>query len=455
MFSMREGLRKAAFSFCACYLALTALGQRASAQVLYGSLVGTVTDQSGAVVPGSEVTAVEVQTGQVRQDISDASGRYNFINVLPGTYKINVAAKGFKNFEQTDLTVTPNVITRTEVHLQVGQSSESVTVSADATQLQTDKADTHTEITGRAVTNLPLGGQRNYQTLINLAPGALPGAFINSSTDVPAGALSTHINGGNAQTNITRIDGAESINVWLPQYSGYVVPAETVDVVNVTTSAADADQGLAGSSAITVVTKSGTNEIHGSAFEFHNNQHLNARNFFLPASQTNPVGIYNNYGGTVGGPIVKNKLFYFGSFDGTDLKQSGNGLYTVPTADQRAGNFSAYNTAIYDPTTGNANGSGRQLFANGIVPTSMISPQAAKLQGYIPIPNLPGTSNNYAATGSPFIDRYESDVKVNWNRNDKHSIYFKYDNMIASSGGAGAFGIASADRLRVLQPVPV
>jgi hypothetical protein len=439
-----RGFLGKAFGFALmCCFALVVSRQTLKAQVLYGSLVGTVTDQSGAVVPGATVTATETQTGLVRTDTSDASGRYNIVNALPGTYSIAVSASGFKKFEQTNVTVTPNVVTRTDVHLEVGQASESVTVSAEATALQTDKADTHTEITGRAVANLPLGGQRNYQTLINLAPGAMPGAFVNSSTDVPAQSLTTHINGANQQTNVTKIDGAESINLWLPQYAGYNTSAETVDVVNVTTGSADADQGLAGSSAITVVTKSGTNEIHGSAFEFHNNQHLNARNFFLPSSQAKPVGIYNNYGGTLGGPIVKNKLFYFGSFDGTALKQSGNGLYTVPTANQRAGDFSGYaKTGIYDPATGNPDGTGRVMFANNIIPTNRITPQAAKLQSYIPLPNLPGTANNFVATGSPFIDRKQTDVKVNWNRNDKHSIYFKYGNMVATSGGFAAFGVA-------------
>ena len=442
MSSSRGGVWRAiAFLSISC-LALALFQTNVSAQVLYGSLIGTVTDQSGAVVPGAQVTATDIQTGQVHQDKSDASGRYNIVNVLPGTYNVSVASSGFKNFEQTNITVTPNVVTRTEVHLEVGRASESVTVSADATALQTDKADTHTEITGKSVVNLPLGGTRNYQTLINLSPGASPGAFVNSITDNPSHGNATNINGGNSQTNITKIDGAESVNVWLPQYSGYVVPAETVDVVNVTTSAADAAQGLAGSSSITVVTKSGTNEIHGSAFGFHNDQVLNARNFFLQPDQSKPTAIYNNWGGTVGGPIIKNKLFYFGSFDGTNQKISGNGLYTVPTADQRGGNFSAYSTAIYDPATGAADGTGRTPFANGIIPTSQISPQAAKLQGYIPLPNEAGTANNFAAAVGTILDRYQTDVKVNWNRTDKHSIYFKYDNLVATSGGVGVFGVA-------------
>ncbi len=411
-------------------------------QVLYGSIVGTVTDPSGAVVPDATVTATAIGTGQTRTDTTDQSGRFSILNLLPDKYNLTVLAKGFRKLEQTDLGVTPNTVTRSDLRLEVGRETEQVNVSAQAVQLQTDKADTHTEINSRSVTEMPLGGNRNYQTLINLAPGTTPAQFINSTTDNPGAPLNTHVNGGNGQTNITKIDGAESINVWLPQYTGYVAPAETVDVVNVTTSAADADQGLAGASSITVVTKSGTNQIHGSAFIFHNDQHLNARNFFLQPNQSKPVGIYNNFGGTIGGPIKKDKLFYFVSFDGTTQKTSANGLYTVPTADQRDGNFSAYNTPIYNPFTGNADGTGRAVFPNGIVPGQYISPQAQAIQSYLPAPNLPGTVNNYFASASPAINRFQYDAKVNYNRTDKHSIWVKYDNMFATSGGVGIFGPA-------------
>ena len=366
-----------------------ALPSSVYSQAVYGSLLGTATDPSGAVVPGASVTVTETGTGQVRTDTTDQSGRYNIVNLLPGTYNVQVTAHGFRTVEHSGVRITPNTVQRVDVQLEVGQATEQVNVSATAVALQTDKADTHTEITSKQVEQLPLGGYRNYQTLINLAPGATPAAFQNSITDTPARALATNINGGNGQTNMTRIDGAESVNVWLPHHVGYVVPAETVDIVNVTTSAADADQGLAGSSAITVVTKSGTNQIHGSAFEFHNDQHLNARNFFLSPTADKPVGIYNNYGATLGGPIKKDKLFYFVSFDGTNQKQSANGLYTVPTADQRAGDFSAYNTPIYNPFTGNADGSGRDIFPGGKIPQQYISQIAQKIQTYYPAPNLP------------------------------------------------------------------
>jgi hypothetical protein len=424
------------------FLLLLATANGAKAQALYGSIVGTVTDQSGAIVPSVGVEVLNTDTGQSRKDQTDSGGRYIFQNLQPGTYTIRMTAAGFKSIEQAGLRVTPNTITRSDISLQIGQATEQVTVSSTMAELQTDKASTNAELTSKSVTNLPLGGQRSYQTLINLVPGATPGRFGNSITDNPGAPLLNNINGGNAQTNTTKVDGAESVNVWLPQYAGYSAPAETVDTVNIVTGSADADQGLAGSSAITVVTKSGTNEIHGSAFEFHNNQRLNSRNFFLPATANKPVGIYNNYGASLGGPIVKNKVFYFVSFDGTKQKTSSNALFTVPTQDQRNGNFAAYNTPIYNPATGNANGTGRQTFTGNQLPAALISPIALRIQSFLPLPNLPGVVNNYAATGGPIVNRNSFDAKFNWNRNDKHMIWGKYGRMWATSGGVGAFGVA-------------
>ncbi len=417
-------------------------GSSVRGQAVYGSIVGTVTDQSGAVMPNVAVTAKNADTGQIKVDTTDQSGRYTMESLLPGRYNVSMIAQGFRRVEQTGVSVTPNTISRIDQILQIGQAAEQVEVSASSTLLQTDKADTHSEISAKQIRDIPLGGQRSYQTLINLTPGSLPAAFINSVTDNPAQPLNTHINGGPGQTNTTRIDGASSVNLWLPQYAGYNSSAETIDEVNVTTSAAEADQGLSGSSAITVVTKSGTNELHGSAFLFHNDQHLNARNFFLTPTTQKPVGIYNNYGGTLGGPIIRSKLFYFASFDGTNQKTSANGLYTVPTADQRAGNFSAYKSIIYNPNTGNADGTGRQAFTGNIIPANLISPEALKLQSYYPLPNLPGTASNYSATGGPIVDRYNLDTKINWNRNDKHTIWGKYGRSWATSGGQGIFGVA-------------
>ncbi len=419
----------------------------AHAQIINGSIVGTITDPTGAVIQKSTVTATDTGTGLKRVVQTGSGGQYAMSSLAPGTYNVTAVASGFKPLGKSNVVITPGATVRVDLQLQVGSSTQEVSVSAMAVQLQTDKADTHTEITAENMHSLPLGGDRQYEALINLAPGTTQSQALNSKLDVPAQSQSTHINGGADQVNTTRIDGAESVNLWLPRHPGYQVPAQDVAAVTVTTSASSAAQGYGGASSISVVTKSGTNQIHGSALWFHNDQHLNARNFFLKGKK--PVTIYNDAGGTIGGPVIKNKLFYFGSFDATMEKTGANGLFTVPTADQRAGDFSAYDTQIYNPFTGTGNlltgtadGTGRTLFPNNKIPTHLLSPQALKVQRYWPLPNQPGTVNNYAVADSPAVDIYRTDVKVNYNATAKESIFFKYDNQYATSGGVGIFGLA-------------
>ena len=270
-------------------------------------------------------------------------------------------------------------------------------------------------------------------------PGATPAAFQNSVTDTPGRSLRTNINGTNANNNVTRIDGASSVNLWLPHHTGYVMPAEMVDTVNITTTAGDAEQGMAGGAAITLVTKSGTNELHGSGFWFHDNQHLRARNFFLAPTQTKPIRIYNNYGGTIGGPIKKNKLFYFYSFDQTKQRDGANARYSVPTNDIRTGDFSASGTTIYDPLT-SATVAGRTAFPGNRIPANRISPIAQRIQNFYPQANLAGAVNNFAIGATPLFNRTYNDFKTNWNRNEKHQIWGRVGVMIALSGGRGVFG---------------
>ncbi|MCB2107037.1 MAG: carboxypeptidase regulatory-like domain-containing protein [Rhodobacteraceae bacterium] len=339
--------------------------QSAMAQVLYGSLTGVVSDPSGASIPGAELEATQTLTGRVLKGTSDAEGRYSFVNAPAGPYDVKVTADGFRSLSQQGVTVSVNSVTRLDVTLELGQVTEVVTVEASAATLQTEKADTSSEISSNVVKALPLPGFRNYQSLVNLVPGATPAAFQNSILDTPSRSLTTNINGTNRNNNVTRIDGAASINVWLPHHAGYVAPADTVETVQITTGSGDAEQGLTGGASTTVVTKSGTNELHGSAFWFHDNQHLRARNFFSP---TKPVSNYNNFGGTIGGPIAKNKVFYFLGYDKTTQRVAGVRTGDeVPTVDQRAGDFSAYSNIIFDPLTGNADGTGRTAFANNVV----------------------------------------------------------------------------------------
>ena len=253
----------------------------AAGQVLYGGMTGTVTDSTGANVPGASVTITHKETNFSREAVSTATGMYTFTNVQPGAYDVKVSLQGFREFVKTDVPVSVNQISRVDVRLDIGALTETITVQSAAELLQTDKADVHTELKSAEITSLPLNQFRNYQALVNLVPGATPGVFQNAETDTPTRSLSTNVNGQNRNNNGTRTDGATNLNIWLPHHNVYVSPAETIDTVNISTNNFDAEQGMAGGAAITVITKSGTNQFRGSAFEFYNSDKLNATPYFF------------------------------------------------------------------------------------------------------------------------------------------------------------------------------
>jgi Carboxypeptidase regulatory-like domain/TonB dependent receptor len=416
----------------------------ATAQVLYGSIVGNVTDQNRAVVPGATVTITNKGTGQVLVSTTNPDGEYTINNVLPGTYDVKVTKDGFTTFTKTSLTITANNVTRTDVELKVGNVSDVVSVAADATVLQTESGTVKSEISGKELNALPLAAYRNYQALINLVPGATPSRFQNANTDTPERALTTNVNGTARNNNNTRLDGATSVNIWLPHHSAYVAPSESVQEVNISTNNFDAEQGMAGGAAIQVITKSGTNEIHGSAFAYHDNHLFQAKNLFqaVELGENTPKNLRTIPGGTIGGPIVKDKLFYFGSFEALLERVIRQGRFTVPTDDQRAGNFSTYNTPIYNPFTGAADGTGRARFVNDTIPDGQINSVARQLLELIPRANLPGTNANYFNSAPQTMDRYNYDVKVNWNRNDRHQIWAKWSHMDANVTGQFRLGAA-------------
>jgi len=179
--------------------------------------------------------------------------------------------------------------------LAVGQVSESVNVDAAALVLQTDKIDVNVELDAKTVQNMPLPRYRNYQSLINLVPGATPGRLLNSIQAAPARTLVTNVNGVNRNNNATRIDGALSTFLWLPHHAAFVPPSETIETVNISTNNFDAEQGMAGGAAITVNTKSGTNDLHGTVFSYHDNKSLRARNFFQVGAKPNNITNINGF----------------------------------------------------------------------------------------------------------------------------------------------------------------
>ena len=449
-------------------LALSCLSMTGEAQVLYGSITGDVTDPSGAALPGATITITQKETGQSRQGVSDAAGNFDFPNVLAGTYTVRASKDGFKTVSRENIVVTLNSIARANLTVEVGEVSETVVITAESAQLKTDRADVSSEITSRPLRDLPVPIGRNYQNLFKTLPGITPPADAHSIPSNPSRSLTFNANGSSFSSNNTRIDGASSTNLWLPHVTAYVPALESIETVNVVTNSFDAEQGLAGGAAINVQIKSGTNEYRGSAFEYHNNQLLNARNFFQPRNADGSLRkrskiVYNQFGGTLGGPIIKNKLFFFGSYEGTfDRRNSERPNLSVPTAPLRTGDLRVSNTTIYDPfdASGNliANPADRQpISCNGVanvICANRIDPIVAKILPLIPLPNQIGAGgtvaqqNNYF-TSAPFLfDRWTLDTKVNWTPNEKLNLFGRYSHLDFSTFNEATFG-------PVLQGAPI
>jgi outer membrane receptor protein involved in Fe transport len=435
LFSVRRGL----FAIV-CMFGLLAAASSAPAQTLYGSVTGTITDGTGAAVPGATVTLKNEGTGLELTAVTDAAGVYTVRNIPGGTYTLKASLQGFKEFMQTGIPVTVNNIVRVNGRLEVGALTESVTVVSETAVLKTDKADVSVDLKPEDVTNLPLNQYRNYQYLMNLVPGASPPEFQNAQTDTPGRALRTNVNGVAGNNNVTRIDGAASINVWLPHHAGYIAPAETIENVNVSTNSFDASQGMTGGAAMSVQTKSGTNVVKGSSFFFRQQDELNARRgYFDPSKLDSSTSIM---GGTVGGPLRKNRLFFFGGWERNDERNARFFQGTVPTEKMRNGDFSEVlaqfpNFRIYDPTTGDpVTGAGRTFFENAIIPANRISPIAQKIQKFYQAPNTAGTNNGLSSNvfipRRPKAIRDNFDVKFNWNRTPAHQFWAKASVMDAS-----------------------
>src|ERR1051325_8009478 len=448
--------------FCRLVLAIGTIGlaialtgvHPASAQVLYGSIVGNVVDQKGSVVPGAAVIATNQNTGVTVNTTTNGVGEYNFVTLQAGTYSIKVTAAGFKAFERRDLVVEANNIMRTDVKLEVGSMEQTVTVTGEAPMLQTDRAETRENVTSVELENLPVPLGRNYQQLYRTLPGVAPPFNSHSIPTNPSRSLEFHVNGTSDDQNNTRIDGVSSTTVQLPHIVSYIPALESIEEVNVVTSSFDAEQGLAGGAMINVQIKSGTNAVHGSAFEYHSDQHLKAWPQDSGPGQSNkPKLIYNQFGGTIGGPIKKDKLFYFLSYEGSSDHRYVSRKVTVPTDAMKAGDFSQFladGFIIYNPYT---DASGTTLAARdqrtpmtapgdprcdtvtnptcaNIIPASLLNTPSAliaqKINALWPEPNLPGLKNNYFATGAFRFDRHTLDTKVNWNISQKFNVFGRF-----------------------------
>lgn len=399
----------------ACFVCLTA--RQSEAQITTSTLVGTVTDQTGAVIPGAAVTIVNQATQATNAGTANGSGNYTFTFVPPGSYTIQVSAHGFQSQSIKNVVVSVNTTARMNVTLTPGVSSTTITVTSSAPILQTDRPDVIGHISTKQIQQLPLNSEQNFQELQMLIPGVSTPFHDHSSFFDAQNSEGMQVNGQAETASNTMIEGIDD-NERSGLLQVYIPPAAAIQSVSVITSNYAPEFGRASGAITNVILKSGTNHFHGSAYEFNEVSALAARSYFERTGAF-PHTTNNLYGATFGGPIVKNHAFIFGDYEGyrSDLGQFN--LVSVPTAAFRSGDFSAAPTTIYDPNTGNPDGTGRQQFLYdgqpNVIPPNRIDPISQKLLALIPLPNVPGAgfTNNYAKNTSFTTNTNTFDIKAN------------------------------------------
>jgi len=427
-------MRKLTISVCTGLAIFAILSPAAHAQTLYGSLTGTITDSTGASVPNAKVEATNVGTGVAKQATTDERGTYLMSDLQPGTYKVTVSATSFSSRVQEGVVVELNTVRRLDAALSVSQVSETVLVEAGAVTLQTDRADVNNVIRSNQIVDLPLINSqgRNFQILYKVLPGFTPPVEAHSESGNPQRSMVTQANGMPQSSNNTKLDGATISHPWLPRLVAYLPPVEAVETVNIVSNSFDAEQGMAGGAAMNVSIKSGTNSFHGGGWEFLTNSVLKARNYFYCLYSCTgdpnraPKNVQNQFGAMIGGPIKKNKLFFFADWERTTRRLAASAFRTVPTAAQRTGDFNGTGTTIYDPNTGSPDGSGRTPFPNNVIPAARIDPAATYMANLIPQPNQSVFPNNYLAVAGYEFRRDNIDGKVNWVPNDKLQLFGRY-----------------------------
>src|SRR5713226_4478461 len=387
------------------------------AQVDTGLIVGTLHDQSGAVVPGATVTANEVNTNTRTIMHSDAGGNYFSPPLRVGKYTVSAEAQGFSTQSRENIVLQVQDRLRVDFDMRVGEVSERVVVSADAPLIQTETSSLGEVVNDRQVSDLPLNG-RNYLDLATLTAGV---ARTSEGTNGNVGG-SFVANGTRGTLNNYLLDGIDNNS----NDNGGAVLRTSVDAIQefkVQTNSYSAEFGRSGGAAINAVIKSGSNEFHGSSFEFLRNSALDARDRFEDPTQPKAVFQQNQFGGTLGGPIKRDKLFFFADYQGTEIRSPFNFVSSVPTPAQRAGDFSGPgNNVIYDPSTYDPATNTRQPFAGNVIPHDRILALSQNFMNLYPDPNQAGKlRNNYIVSprGSDGIHQFDTRFDDNLSSSDQ------------------------------------
>ena len=429
--------------FCAVLCA------HALSQAIYGNIFGTITDQSGSAVAGATVTVTSVQKGTTFRTTSNDTGNYTVTHLIPDQYDVRAESSGFNAFESKNIPVYADEGARVDVRLHVGGTQETVTVSAeDVPLLKTDRADVAMTFSEKEVEGLPLFN-RNFTSLELLTAGTSELPWQHAAFENPQGGIQIMVNGQHFSGTSFQLDGTDNRDPIL----GIIVinpTLESVTQTKITTQNYDAEFGQALAGVVTVQTKSGTNDLHGSAFEFRRTGWGQARNpFTQPSDQPLPPIKWNQFGGSIGGAVIKNRFFFFGDYQGTRRSDGASVRLSVPTALVRSTcldsskplcDLSEYPQQLFDPATGNLS-----QFTNNQIPRDRVSPQAVNLLSLLPPPNVPGAgiAQNFIASGAAKFNGDSFNIRVDHNATERLRIFGRYSFADFRQDVVGAFGVVA------------
>lgn len=420
------------------------------AQAVYGNIVGSVVDSSGAAIVGAKVTIRNIERDTVNVTTTNESGNYSQRFLIVGRYQIRVEAPGFQTSVQENVPVSVDSEVRVDVSMKVGDVTQTLEVTAEAGLLKTERSDVATTYNQKAVAELPMLSRRftNFQ-LITPGVSLWPVSLTAAQPENPQGSYRLLVNGQSFAGVSHLLDGTDNHDAVL----GWIVINPTIESVTeakVTTADYDAEFGTSAAAVVSAQTKSGTNTMHGSLFEFLRNDHLQARNPFTqpkPIFGTNgrmiPVTQWNQFGGSIGGAVIKNKLFYFGDYQGSRRNTGGSVLLRVPSAAERTGDLSGLGLAIYDPASG-ATPAARTPFANAQIPLSRIAPQSANLLKSITGANADAAKDqpNYAGSGAVNFNDDAFNTRVDYYTTAKLHVFGRYSFVNFKIFSPGIYGLA-------------
>ncbi len=444
----------------------------ARAQAVYGSIFGTVTDNTGAVIPNATVTVTDISKGTAVSVQTNENGAYTVQHLIPDTYRVEAKAGGFQVSSVDNVIVYADTQPKVDLQLTVGSVSNTVTVSAAAPLLEADRADVSTILNSRAIENLP-NLNRNFTAFELLTPGTTYIGWNVGEANNPQRSQQIEVNGQLPFATGYELDGTDNQDPII----GVAVINPNLDAVSeqkVTSQNYDAEFGKAVAGLVTAQTKSGSNAFHGSAFEYRRSDAQQARDPFTESTRNPLTGRYiapnlhNQFGGSIGGPIFKDKLFFFGDYQGLREKTGSAVLTTVPTqlAHQTCTsgndcNLSEYlqggQGQIFDPSTNETGLAGRTPFPNNIIPANRLAAPAINLMKKMPEPNVAGAGivNNYAASGSGIFNTNQFDIRIDGRTSDKLHLFGRYTYFGSELSGSPYFGAGAgralaAAALRVL-----